>query len=315
MSNAHDYLADIERLGAERFAATGLAAGHSHVTRRVRTHRAVKASATVVASIGVVGGGSWGALMAFGSSTDEGVPGATASGSAIPTPPTDAATLTFTEVSFTTGDTLDAWVADTAIVLGMDEHALLGAIATAAPGDAYPEGWIKPGSYTLAPDASPEETARSLVAQRVAQLETLGVPRDQWQEVLTQASLVEAETPLASDMPKVARVIQNRLNQGIYLQLDSTVKYAVGDNGGVFLTIEDRETDSPYNTYLYAGLPPSAVRSPSDAAIDAVLNPAEGDWLYFVTANLSTGETLFATTYGEHLTDVEQLRAWVAAQE
>lgn len=314
MSNAHDYLVDIERLGAAQFAATPLAAGHSHVTRRVRTHRAVKASATAVAGIGVVGGGSWGALMAFGSSSDEGVPGATASVSPIPTPPTEAPTLSFTEVSFTAGETLDAWVADTAFVLGVDEQALLDTIAAAAPGDAHPEGWIKPGSYTLAPGASLEEIARSLVAQRVSQLETLGVPRDQWQAVITKASLVEREAKLDVDRAKIARVIDNRLAQDLALQLDSTLRYAVpGDEP--FLTQEERALDSPYNTYLYEGLPPGAIATPSDASIRAVLEPAEGDWLYFVTVNLMTGETLYASTYEDHLANVERLREWIAAQE
>lgn len=315
MSNAHDHLAQIERLGVQRYATTELAASHAHVTRRVRRQRASRAAVAAVAGVGVVGGGSWGALMAFGSSDDVGVPGATNTATAVAPAPTDATTLEFLEASFAVGETLDAWVTDAAFVLGVDRQALLDAIAAAAPGDAPPEGWIKPGMYTLSADASVEEIARSLVAQRVRQLETLGVPREQWQRVITEASLVEAETPLESDMPKVARVIQNRLDQGVQLQLDSTVKYVVGDNNGPFATAEDRATESPYNTYVYEGLPPGAIGSPSDAAIDAVLNPAEGDWLYFVTVNLDTGETLFATAYEEHLANVMQLREWMMAQE
>ena len=96
------------------------------------------------------------------------------------------------------------------------------------------------------------------------------------------------------------------------LQLDSTVLYA-GAGEGPFVSAEDRDIDSPYNTYLYEGLPPGAIGSPSDAAIDAVLNPAEGDWLYFVTVNLKTGETLFATTYEEHLANVQLLQEWISA--
>lgn len=315
MNAAHDYLAQIAHSAQSQYPSTRLATSHAHVTRKVRLHRTARAAATTVAGVGVVGAGSWGALMAFGSSDDVQTPGTTASASAVPTPPTDATTLEFLEVSFAAGETLDAWVTDTAFVLGVDKQALLDAIAVAAPGDADPEGWIKPGSYTVGPGKSVEEIARSLVAQRVSQLETLGVPRDEWQAVVTKASLVEAETPFATDMPKVARVIDNRLSEGMMLQLDSTVKYVVGDNNGAFTTADDKEVESPYNTYLNPGLPPGAIGSPSDAAIDAALSPAQGDWLYFVTVNLNTGETRFASTYEDHLANVMTLRDWVNANQ
>lgn len=315
MSNAHDYLVHIEQMGAERFAATDLAAGHSHVTRRVRTHRAVKASATAVASIGVVGGGSWGALLAFGSSNDEGVSGGSVANTAPATSPTTDPGPEAHQIAFAAGGRLDAWVADTAFVLGVDEDALMSAIADAAPGEPDPEGWIKPGMYFIPADATLDEVATQFVLQRISQFEVLGVPRDQWQDVLTQASLVEAETLLASDMPKVERVIQNRLDQAMPLQLESPLGYLRGSLGDDAVSEDERNVDSPYNTYLNPGLPPSAIGSPSDAAIDAVLNPALGDWLYFVTANLETGETLFATTYEEHLANVEQLQAWISGQE
>ncbi|WP_291378157.1 endolytic transglycosylase MltG [Demequina sp.] len=314
MTNAHDYLATIERLGAAQFADTNLSTSHAGVAHRVRVHRIARASATSVASIGVLGGGAWGTLALLDGAADSRTPGVSPSASTTPSPPEDATILEYTVVSFSTGDRLDEWVVDAALALGVDEQALLDAIATAAPGDANPEGWIKPGSYTVGPDASPAKIARSLVAQRVAQLETLGVPREQWQDVITKASLVEAETQLASDMPKVARVIQNRLDQAMPLQLESPLLYVVRPD--VNLVSDDGyAVDSPYNTYMYEGLPPAAINSPSDAAVDAVLHPAAGDWLYFVVVNTDNGETLFATTFEEHAENVMVFNEWFSEQE
>ena len=304
MSNAHDYLATIERLGAAQFSDTSLSTSHAAVAHKVRVHRAVRASATSVASIGIVGGGTWGVLSMLDGSADTQMPATATLASPSPTLSTDTTDLNFTMVSFAAGDRLDEWVVDAAVTLGVDEQALLDAIATAAPGDANPEGWVKPGSYTLGPEASPAEIARSLVAQRVAQLDTLGVPQEQWQEVITKASLVEAETPLAADMPKVARVIQNRLDQAMLLQLESPLFYVVRPDLNV-VSDDGFLVDSPYNTYMYEGLPPAAITSPSDAAIDAVLQPEEGSWLYIVVVNPGTGEMRFGTTFEEHAANIE----------
>jgi UPF0755 protein len=306
MSNAHDYLATIERLGAAQFADTGLSTSHAAVAHKVRVHRAVRASATSVASIGIVGGGTWGVLATLDGSADTQMPATATLGSPSPTPTlsTDTPTVDTTMVSFAAGDRLDEWVVDAAVTLGVDQQALLDAIATAAPGDANPEGWIKPGMYSLSAEATLEEVAEALVAQRVAQLETLGVPQEQWQEVIIKASLVEAETPLASDMPKVARVIQNRLDQEMLLQLESPLFYVVRPDLNV-VSDDGFLVDSPYNTYMYEGLPPAAINSPSDVAIDAVLNPAEGSWLYFVVVNPGTGEMRFGTTFEEHAANIE----------
>jgi hypothetical protein len=193
--------------------------------------------------------------------------------------------------------------------------AITASVQEVIPEAATAEGWPMPSDYELSGAATVNDAADLMVSARVQELTDLGVPRAEWQEVITMASLVQAETPREADMPKTARVIQNRLDKGIHLQLDSTVLYLDGVDGAVFVTQEEREAESPYNTYLHPGLPPGAIGSPSDAAIDAVLHPADGDWLYFVTVNLETGEMLFATTYEEHLANVGQLRAWIDEQE
>lgn len=134
-------------------------------------------------------------------------------------------------------------------------------------------------------------------------------------EALTIASIVEREVARPEDRPKVARVIYNRLAQGMRLQMDSTVHYAAGESGSVWTSDEARASDSPYNTYKHKGLPPGPIASPGAAALEAAIAPAEGDWLFFVAVNLDTGETRFTRTAAEHQRAVDELHAWCAASE
>jgi len=177
------------------------------------------------------------------------------------------------------------------------------------------EGWLGPYTYRFDPDASATEVLAAMVDATVAHLSEAGVPRDQWLRTLTIASLVEREAKLDVDRPKIARVIQNRLDAGMLLELDSTIRYAVGGDDSVFSSADDRQVDSPYNTYLHAGLPPGPIASPGMASIEAAIHPADGTWLYFVTINLVTGETAYATTFPEHQANVEKLRAWILEKQ
>jgi UPF0755 protein len=121
---------------------------------------------------------------------------------------------------------------------------------------------------------------------------------------------VQAEGRLKADLPKIARVLYNRLGQGKPLQLDTTIVYIFRTQGKITTSAEQRSRKSPYNTYLNPGLPPTPISAPGAAAIEAALAPATGPWIYFVTTNPSTGETRFATTYADHLKNVEQFRAY-----
>ncbi|MDF1605604.1 endolytic transglycosylase MltG [Nocardioides sp. YIM 152315] len=175
--------------------------------------------------------------------------------------------------------------------------------------DGNPEGYLFPATYDFGPDATPESMLTDMVdrwrqAAEDADLEAAAADLGYTpQELMTVASLVEAEGR-GDDMPKIARAIYNRLQpdntetNGL-LQIDATVNYALGRNLGVALTEEDLAVDSPYNTRLYPGLPPGPIEAPGDDAINAALNPAEGPWYYWVTVNLKTGETKFATTLDE----------------
>jgi len=129
-------------------------------------------------------------------------------------------------------------------------------------------------------------------------------------QAVVLASIVQMEgTP--QYMPQVAQVFLNRLAQNMPLQSDATVAYANNLTGHVSTTDAQRAIDSPYNTYKYPGLPPGAISNPGQDALNAVVNPSGDDTiLYFVTVNLDTGETLFASTLDEQNQNVAKWRAW-----
>ena len=112
-------------------------------------------------------------------------------------------------------------------------------------------------------------------------------------DVLIVASLIEREAKIDADRPKIARVIYNRLQRGMKLEIDATVLYAVNKDHG--LTTADLNVDSPYNTYKVNGLPPTPIAAPSRKSIEAALNPADGKWLWYVLTDANGGHT-FAET-------------------
>lgn len=180
--------------------------------------------------------------------------------------------------------------------------------------EGNPEGYLFPSTYDIGPDSTPRSILTGMVdrwkrAAEEANLEAAAAELGYTpHELMTVASLVEAEASREQDRGKVARVIYNRIeNPGTagtvgLLQIDATINYALGRDLGFAISEEDRNYDSPYNTYVTEGLPPGPIEAPGDAAIAAAANPTEGDWYYYVTVNLRTGETKFAETYDEFLT-------------
>ena len=157
--------------------------------------------------------------------------------------------------------------------LGVPEWARDG-VAKAAPVRRL-EGLVAPGTYDFDPTLPPLEVLRSVLAASEPRLERAGLGRDASSyEVLVRASLVEREA-IAPDMPRIARVITNRLGAGQRLELDSTVNYPL-DVQALRTTAEARGAPGPYNSYLNLGLPPTPVSSVSDAAIAAALQPEPG---------------------------------------
>jgi uncharacterized YceG family protein len=125
-------------------------------------------------------------------------------------------------------------------------------------------------------------------------------------ETVVIASIVQAEADTHEDMGKVARVIYNRLDQGMKLQMDSTINYAL-NRSTLDTSHADTRTDSPYNTYEHKGLPPTPIGNPGEDAIDAAIAPPKGDWLYFVT--VAPGDTRFTDSYEEQKKNVEEFNS------
>lgn len=170
------------------------------------------------------------------------------------------------------------------------------------------EGLIAPGQYVLDPNMDAQEILTDLITRSTKKYnDTNIVDRAQAiglkpYELLTAASLVERESP-AGEFDKVARVILNRLDEPMRLELDSTVNYGLEDVE-LATTDEDRHRETPWNTYAKDGLPDSPIASPSEEAIQAMENPAEGSWLFFVTVD-DKGTTVFTDNYDEHLANVD----------
>lgn len=166
------------------------------------------------------------------------------------------------------------------------------------------EGWLEPGTYSVSDKKSAADILASMVKARIAKLDELGVPTGaQRERILNVASIAEAEVNRKEYYGKVVRVIENRIEQKMYLGMDSSLAYGLNKNGTQITTadIEDADHKNPYNLHNghTLGLPPTPIGNPGEDAIKAALNPEKGDWLYFVTVNLDTGETKFVATEDE----------------
>lgn len=179
------------------------------------------------------------------------------------------------------------------------------------------EGWLFPATYTFDPGVTAQQVVQTMVDRAVQSLDAAEVPVERRQEILTIASIIQREARFEADMQKVSRVIQNRLdptNQETFglLQMDSTAQYGYGEmhDGTASSSAEALADDNPWNTYVHAGLPVGPISNPGDVAINAAMHPADGDWLYFVTVNLDTGETVFTSNLADHNRAVAQWQEW-----
>ncbi|MDQ2755928.1 MAG: endolytic transglycosylase MltG [Actinomycetota bacterium] len=186
------------------------------------------------------------------------------------------------------------------------DSAALG-LPAAAKGNV--EGWLFPSTYEFPEGSTAAEQLQTMVAKTTEELTSLGVADGDVEKILTVASIVQAEGRRAKDLPKIARVIDNRLAVPMRLQLDSTVSYGV-QKRALTTTDAERAATNGYNTYARAGLPVGPISNPGAAAIEAAQAPADGPWIYFVAVNPQTGETKFATTAAEHAANVAQFQKW-----
>ncbi len=208
-------------------------------------------------------------------------------------------------------------------MLGLPEGTARTAVS--APGTALPlpeaaggnpEGYLFPATYPVLRATTPEGLLRFMVDTAGKRFGTGRIAEGakahglSAYEAVTAASIVQAEADNPEDMAKVARVVHNRLARGMALQMDSTLNYALG-RSTVDTTYEDTRTESPYNTYERKGLPPTPIGNPGDQALDAVIRPADGDWLYFVT--VAPGDTRFTADYAAHQANVAEFNANRAA--
>lgn len=180
------------------------------------------------------------------------------------------------------------------------------------------EGFLFPATYTFSPGISARELLQTLVNRSFQALDEAGVPVEERWSTIVLASLIQKEAGLAEDYYKVSRVFLNRLNEDLWptglLQSDATVAYGTGNTHRVSTTDAERaDASNPYNTYQHPGMVIAPISNPGDLAIDAARNPADGPWLYFVTWNLETGETIFSTTAEEHDAGKEKWLEWMDA--
>jgi UPF0755 protein len=173
------------------------------------------------------------------------------------------------------------------------------------------EGWLFPATYTFQPDVTARQMLQTMVDRAKKALDDAGVPVSQRQKVLTMAGLVQKEGN-GPDDAKVARVFLNRIAAGMLLQSDATVSYGAGGTT-VVPTKAQYASKNGYNTYIHEGLPKGPISNPGDAAIAAALHPAKGSWIFFVTVNLQTGETVFSNTLAEHDKAAAQFARWLKA--
>ncbi|MFE0646393.1 endolytic transglycosylase MltG [Streptomyces sp. NPDC058877] len=192
-----------------------------------------------------------------------------------------------------------------------------GALPLPTAAHDNPEGYLFPATYPVLSATTPEGLLRFMADTAGKRFGAAPITEGarahglSVYETVIAASIVQAEADNPEDMAKVARVVHNRLARGMALQMDSTLNYALG-RSTLDTTHADTESTSPYNTYARKGLPPTPIGNPGDEALNAVINPADGDWLYFVT--VAPGDTRFTADYATHRANVAEFNANRAAE-
>jgi len=162
------------------------------------------------------------------------------------------------------------------------------------------EGLLFPAQYSFAKGTSAAEAIGAMVDRAESEMKGAGIldatGKFSGQELLTIASIIQAEGGLA-DFTKVSRVIRNRLEKGMPLQMDSTIHYVQKLRGNIFLSTKSTLLNSPYNTYRKYGLPPGPIGNPGRQALLAAVNPEPGDWIYFIT--VAPNDTRFTSSFEE----------------
>ncbi|KFI97366.1 endolytic transglycosylase MltG [Bifidobacterium stellenboschense] len=217
------------------------------------------------------------------------------------------------------GERVSDVIANAAQLSGIDESEFKSVIdgggSGILPAEAKGkfEGWFEPGQYDVKSKKSASDILKMMVDKRIAKLDDLGVPTgDERERILNIASIAEAEVNSKDYYGKVTRVILNRLDKNMTLGMDSTVAYGNNVKSADITQAMLDDASNPYNTRIKKGLPPTPISNPGDDAINAALHPEDGDWLYFVTVNLQTGETKFTDdedTFNEYVQEYKNNNA------
>jgi UPF0755 protein len=211
----------------------------------------------------------------------------------------------------------EGWTSEMAVALLMENEILTGEI-TAIPA----EGAILPDTYMFKRGMTRQKLLEDMQAAQDELLEKIWASRrpdlglKSKEELVVMASIVEKETALADERPMVASVFMNRLKKGMRLQSDPTIIYGIVGGKGKLdraLTRTDIRTPTPYNTYTIGGLPPGPIANPGRAALEAVANHPNTDYIFFVADG--SGGHAFASTLEEHNRNVANWRRLVSAEE
>ncbi|MEA2453594.1 MAG: hypothetical protein QOG04_2304 [Actinomycetota bacterium] len=225
----------------------------------------------------------------------------------------EGATVDFVTVTFPEG----SWLTDFARIVGKNTHiteeefmdALTSGDVTSElkpDGVDSLEGLLFPSTYQVVDDDTAVTLAQRIVDEFERQVAAIdfSAAEDRGYSVydaITVASMIEAEARVDEERPKIASVIYNRLDAGEMLGIDATVSYAIGEHI-TDLTVSDLATDSPYNTRLYAGMPPTPIGAPGRSSLEAAAAPAAGD-LYFYVVSDCSGHHAFSETNAQFLRD------------
>jgi UPF0755 protein len=171
------------------------------------------------------------------------------------------------------------------------------------------EGYLYPNTYEFYKNSSEKTIIKRLVNQfkENRDFHFPDLAEDKLHYFVTLASIVEAETPVETERPRVAGVYQNRLEKGMKLEADPTVQYAIGSKKR--LLYSDLEVQNPYNTYKYKGLPPGPINSPRVSSILAAISPEKHSYIFFVARGDNSNLHYFSSTYSQHLESVALYRA------
>lgn len=177
-------------------------------------------------------------------------------------------------------------------IIGKDEFTKIAAGS---------EGYLFPDTYRFPIKSNPEQIMAQMTSNFAKKTTGLKINN----QTLTIASIVEREAKADSDRATIASVYYNRLNSGMYLDADPTIQYGKGSWAPITKS-DYKNFQSPYNTYLYFGLPPTPICNPGLKSIEAAVNPAKTDYFYFFTT--TSGQTIYSKTYQEHLDNLKKFQ-------